>query len=108
MTNELCLWIGFNTFVLAMLALDLGVFPRKSHVVSVREVMAWTVARVTLEMVFFALAGDMLLAHTAYKIDTLLSLGVIVCTLATAVVMSLLRPKGTVIPVIAPKTLGRQ
>jgi tellurite resistance protein TerC len=30
------LWIGFNLFVLLMLALDLGVFHRKSHTVSTR------------------------------------------------------------------------
>jgi tellurite resistance protein TerC len=35
----------------------------------------------------------MLLAHTAWKIDTLVSLGVIVLILLTAVVMSLLNPK---------------
>ena len=52
MTHQLWLWIGFNVFVLAMLALDLGVFHRKSHVVSVREAMAWTVAWVTLAMLF--------------------------------------------------------
>ncbi|MCL6649531.1 MAG: hypothetical protein K6U89_14500 [Chloroflexi bacterium] len=38
MANEmLWLWGGFNLFVLAMLALDLGVFHRKAHVVSLRE-----------------------------------------------------------------------
>lgn len=35
----------------------------------------------------------MLLGHTAWKIDTLVSLGVIVLTLATSIVVSLLRPK---------------
>ena len=30
MTDTLWLWIGFNLFVLAMLALDLGVFHRKA------------------------------------------------------------------------------
>ena len=31
------LWIGFNVFVLSMLALDLGVFHRKAHAVSIKE-----------------------------------------------------------------------
>ena len=31
------LWIGFILFVLAMLALDLGVFHRKAHAVSFKE-----------------------------------------------------------------------
>ena len=217
MTDSLWLWVGFNLFVLAMLALDLGVFHRKSHVVSFREAIAWTIAWIIyvfgafliltgikmivkreeephpernpvvkwfkklmpvtsdyrgdkffvrengilmatplfvvlllveisdvifavdsipaifavtrdpfivytsnvfailgLRSLYFALAGvmdkfhylkiglgvvltfvgvKMLLAHTAWKIDTLVSLGVIVFTLAASVVMSLLRPK---------------
>ena len=35
-------WIAFLTFVLMMLALDLGVFHRKAHVVSTREALAWS------------------------------------------------------------------
>ena len=30
-------WVGFVAFVLAMLALDLGVFNRKSHAISMKE-----------------------------------------------------------------------
>ena len=52
MTNSLWLWLGFNAFVLVMLALDLGVFHRKSHVVSFREAMGWTIAWVSLAMLF--------------------------------------------------------
>ena len=46
------LWVGFNVFVLAMLAIDLGVFHRKSHVVTFKESMSWTVVWVTLALVF--------------------------------------------------------
>ena len=46
------LWIGFNVFVLVMLALDLGVFHRKAHVVSFKESIAWTVVWVGLAMIF--------------------------------------------------------
>ena len=35
-------WIGFNLFVLAMLALDLGVFHRKSHEVKIKEALIWS------------------------------------------------------------------
>ena len=52
MTESIWLWVGFNVFVLAMLALDLGVFHRKAHVVSFREAVAWTIAWVTLAMLF--------------------------------------------------------
>ena len=36
MDERIWLWIGFNVFVLALLALDLGVFHRKAHVVSIK------------------------------------------------------------------------
>jgi len=52
MTDNTWLWIGFNIFVLAMLALDLGVFHRKAHVVSIRESVVWTLIWIALAMVF--------------------------------------------------------
>jgi tellurite resistance protein TerC len=52
MTDNLWLWIGFNVFVLAMLALDLGVFHRKAHIVSFRESMAWTIVWVVMALLF--------------------------------------------------------
>ena len=52
MTDNTWLWIGFNVFVLAMLALDLGVFHRKAHVVSIRESIIWTLVWIALAMVF--------------------------------------------------------
>lgn len=54
MTDTLWPWIGFNVFILALLALDLGVFHRKSHVVSLRESLAWTGVWVALALVFNA------------------------------------------------------
>ncbi|HPA17389.1 MAG TPA: TerC family protein [Verrucomicrobiae bacterium] len=54
MTERLWLWIGFNLFVIAMLALDLGVFHRKAHVISLKESIAWTVAWVFLALLFNA------------------------------------------------------
>jgi len=41
MTHSLAFWIGFNLFVLAMLALDLGLH-RRSKVMSFKAAMAWT------------------------------------------------------------------
>lgn len=46
------LWAGFNLFVLAMLALDLGVFHRHAHAVSTREATAWSVAWIALAILF--------------------------------------------------------
>ncbi len=48
----LVFWIGFLAFVLVMLALDLGVFNRKAHTVSVREAGAWTAVWVSLALLF--------------------------------------------------------
>jgi len=52
MTDQIWLWVGFNGFVLAMLALDLGVFHRKAHVVSFKESITWTVVWVALALLF--------------------------------------------------------
>ncbi len=48
----LVFWIGFLLFVLAMLALDLGVFNREAHTVSVREAGIWTAVWVSLALIF--------------------------------------------------------
>ena len=50
--DQLWLWIGFNAFVLAMLALDLGVFHKEAHEVSMKEAGAWSALWVTLALVF--------------------------------------------------------
>jgi tellurite resistance protein TerC len=50
--GSIWLWVGFNIFVLALLALDLGVFHRKAHAVSVREATIWSVIWISLSMLF--------------------------------------------------------
>ncbi len=52
MSGSPLLWILFNAFILAMLSLDLGVFHRKSHSVSVKEALSWTCVWLTLAMLF--------------------------------------------------------
>jgi tellurite resistance protein TerC len=47
-------WIGFLLFVIAMLALDLGVFHRKAHSVGFREAAIWSGVWVSLSMLFGA------------------------------------------------------
>ena len=37
-------WIGFNVFVLAMLAADLGFFQRKAHEIRFKEAVIWSIA----------------------------------------------------------------
>ncbi len=46
------LWIGFNLFVLASIALDLGVFNRRLHKVSVREAGFFSLLWVVLSILF--------------------------------------------------------
>jgi len=48
------IWVAFNVFVLGMLALDLGVFHRHAHAVSVKEATWWSVAWISLALVFNA------------------------------------------------------
>ena len=48
------LWAGFLAFVLAMLALDLGLFHRKAHAVGVREALIWSGVWVLLSLLFGA------------------------------------------------------
>ncbi|GMV97735.1 MAG: membrane protein [Phycisphaerae bacterium] len=46
------LWLGFILFVLIMLALDLGVFNRKAHVISTKEALRWTGLCIVLALIF--------------------------------------------------------
>ncbi|MFO0837033.1 MAG: TerC family protein [Phycisphaerae bacterium] len=52
MDKPLAWWIAFNLFVLAMLALDLGVFHRKAHEVRFREALVWSVVWIGLALLF--------------------------------------------------------
>jgi len=49
---EIWAWVGFNVFILSMLALDLGVFHRKAHVVGVREALSWSGVWIALALIF--------------------------------------------------------
>jgi len=51
-TGTPSLWIGFTLFVLALLALDLGVFHRRAHEVRFREALAWNVVWIVLALLF--------------------------------------------------------
>jgi len=45
-------WIGFHVFIFFMLALDLGVFHKKTHKVPVKEAVIWTAVWITLSLLF--------------------------------------------------------
>lgn len=72
MSHNLIFWIGFNLFVFVMLALDLGIFQRKSHVIRFREAIGWTLVWIALAALF-----SLLLYHFGQRMagDTLLSNG---------------------------------
>jgi tellurite resistance protein TerC len=52
--NEIPLWwwVAFNAFVITMLALDLGVFHRKAHVVSIKEALGWSAVWIAMALAF--------------------------------------------------------
>lgn len=52
--DAIWLWVGFNLFVLAMLALDLGIFHHNAHPVSNREALIWSAVWVALALLFNA------------------------------------------------------
>ena len=45
-------WINFTAIVFIMLALDLGVFNREPHEVSVKEALGWSAVWVTVSLLF--------------------------------------------------------
>lgn len=46
------IWVGFTVFILGMLALDLGVFHRRSHVIRVREALIWSAIWISIALAF--------------------------------------------------------
>ncbi len=52
MSLVLLKWILFNLFVIGMLALDLGVFHRKAHVVKMKEALLWSAFWIALALLY--------------------------------------------------------
>lgn len=48
------IWSGFIGFVLLMLALDLGIFHRRAHVVSIKEALTWSAVWILMGLSFSA------------------------------------------------------
>ncbi|HWP24380.1 MAG TPA: hypothetical protein VNM15_09425, partial [Candidatus Binatia bacterium] len=53
-SERVVLWVAFNVFVLGMLALDLGIFHRKAHTVSIKEAAIWSTVWIALALIFNA------------------------------------------------------
>ncbi len=45
-------WIGFHIFIFLMLAIDLGVFHKKTHKVPVKEAIIWSIVWISLAILF--------------------------------------------------------
>jgi len=52
MPESIWKWVFFNVFVLGMLALDLGVFHKKSHTVKLKEALTWSAVWIALALIF--------------------------------------------------------
>jgi tellurite resistance protein TerC len=72
-------WIGFHIFLSGMLALDLGVFNRRAHVIGIQEALVWTAVWIGIAAIFnigiYWLLGSRpaLQFFTAYLIEKSLS-----------------------------------
>lgn len=60
------LWAGFIAVILFFLALDLGVFNRKAHVISTKEASAWTGVWVSVALAF---SGGIYLLYDSGHVD---------------------------------------
>ena len=80
MSTELLIWLGFGLFLVVMLALDLGVFHKNSHVIEFKEAITWSSIWIGLALVFnvgvFYFAGKAkgLEFFTGYLIEKSLSI----------------------------------
>ncbi len=52
MATNIWFWVIFNVFVLGLLALDLGVFHRHDHAVTMKEASIWTVVWISISLLF--------------------------------------------------------
>ena len=79
MSEQVLIWISFNIFVITMLILDLKVFHRRSHVISIKESILWTFFWIGLSLLFnliiyFWQGQEVALAYfTGYLIEKSLS-----------------------------------
>ena len=50
--HGLAVWLGFTGLVVALLVLDLGVLNRRSHVLTMKEAMSWSLGLITFALLF--------------------------------------------------------
>ena len=52
MSSQVWMWVAFNVFVLAMLAVDLGIVNRRAHEVTLKEALLWSGIWIALSLLF--------------------------------------------------------
>ena len=52
MKASLLFWVVFNVIIVTVLALDLGVFNRRAHKISLKEALSWSGVWITLALIF--------------------------------------------------------
>jgi tellurite resistance protein TerC len=52
MVIDVYVWAGFIAFVFLILAIDLGIFHRKSHEVKIKEALIWSAVWISLALIF--------------------------------------------------------
>jgi tellurite resistance protein TerC len=52
LSNRYFLWIGFNVLVLVMLAVDMGIFHKKDHEISIKESIVWSIIWILVALAF--------------------------------------------------------
>jgi len=77
--HGLAVWLGFTGIVVALLVLDLGVLNRRSHVLSFKEAMSWSLGLIAFALLFGLFLGwkeggqHALEYYTGYLIELSLS-----------------------------------
>jgi len=68
--DTIWMWVGFNLFVLVLLALDLGILHRKDHAVGIREALLLSLGYFVLALIFGAGVFHFLGANAGYEFFT--------------------------------------
>ena len=68
--GTLWMWVGFNLFVLVLLALDLGILHRKDHAVGIREALLLSLGYFVLALIFGAGVFHFLGPNAGYEFFT--------------------------------------
>jgi len=80
MNHQVLMWVGFNIFVIAMLAVDLKVFNREAHEISIKEALICTAVWIMQALIFTLIihfwlgSGPAIEFLTGYLIEKSLSM----------------------------------